>query len=206
MMADQSNAARIWALLRVRVRTMGFGPKEGAWDLLAMLPTVEDFPNPEQWRITSQRASRTGSGRPVTEEMRRARAAGSISVLRTFRNEQKALTFWMSLTPYATTADAQAKLRTIPESLLVKPFWKVLEHTEDSAPPLVAERSLRYRETVRGPRGRVATTTIVAGTVGELVFVMDFSAARSSSWSTVDIDSMSVAQVLRLRDLADKSE
>jgi hypothetical protein len=177
---------------------MGFGPKEG-WAVLAALPAAAEIGG-DGWRITAQRASRVVALPPKSDAAVRARAAKKVGVWRSYRNDRKSQTLWIGLTPFVSRSDAQAELARLPENLLRKPFWKSFNEETGSADGIGADTSMSYSEESQGPRGRHATTTLIAGTVGSILIVLDFSTSQAA-WDPTQISAIATAQFGRAREL-----
>jgi hypothetical protein len=108
----------------------------------------------------------------------------------------------MLLIPYASETDAVTRLVHVPDDLLHKPFWKLIEQYTDRGDPIVgADRSIRYRERSKHSSGRESATTIAAGTIGEMLFVMDFSAGGGAEWPTASVDTIISKQVHKLKSV-----
>jgi hypothetical protein len=197
------NVSKIWMLIRVRVATLGFGPKEG-WVLLSALPSATQIGSGD-WRVAAQQAYRVLALRPKREACVRARAARNVTVWRSYRNEVASQSIWIRLIPFVSASDAQSELARLPDSLLRKPFWKLIRSNTDSADDFGADTGLRYSEVARGPRGREVTTTILAGTVSSMLVVLDFS-TTNVAWEEPHIASIAIDQMERTRALLSASD
>lgn len=88
--------------------------------LFAALLSTDDV-GPEGWKMTSpDKAYRLGVGFKKSEESKRARAVGSVSVRRGLRNADARESVVVSIAPYASVEDAQTRLPSVGDRMVYR--------------------------------------------------------------------------------------
>ena len=103
---------------RERVGLVGSRVRRRAADAeFASVLSVADLPG-SGWRMTDERAWRTGRVGDDTEWSRRARDAGLLTAWRSFELDQAGRWLWVQVTPFVSDADAASALRAVPGRFL----------------------------------------------------------------------------------------
>jgi hypothetical protein len=184
-------------VIRLFIGTLGRKP--GQDRLLAMLLQSSDLPRGD-WRVANQRTHRTGAGRASTNEVRRARKEKSITAWRCIMSDSARRSLSSSVTPYATSSDAESSLRQLIPRLIRKPFSKLNisgERIVDGREVPGLPDALIYEEQTAGPNGP-GGTRIVAGTIEKILFVMDFS-SLGELWPWDEVTSITALQVAKIQ-------
>lgn len=177
--------SRMFALIRVVFSQVGSHPLKGP--LFAMLLERADLPDAD-WKVTYERAFDTGAGTSQTDEVRRARADGSITVVRRLRSDGENRTLVLYLVPFASSDDARSYLPKSVGRMLRKPFSKVRVTQDDFVDLHELSESadvMAYELQYVGPNG-MGGERIIVRAIGKLVLIMNFVAAGELwSWDEV---------------------
>jgi hypothetical protein len=179
--------SRALAVLRIMLSSVG---RSRVGEPVRALLLDESDLRRDQWKRSKEHTYAVGAGRPLSDEARRARKEGKVSVLRSFQKDNPKEIVWTSLTPYASPADAQAVLPGLVASMVRNPRTDFTitssQVMEDKNPGSLAE-SVVYEEQFESKDG-IDTTVILAGAVGDYVVVINFTAYGGPySWEEVNM-------------------
>jgi hypothetical protein len=196
--AWKEHVSGVFSISRVVFAQVGVSSEKDR--LGSILLDNSDLPE-DRWHVSDERAYRTGAGRSPTEQIRRARKIGSVTVVRRLKNDSSSRLLSLALIPLASEADALAYL---PESIaraVRKPFSKVTESGEGfvdgpsvSTLPNAMFYELRYSDPERNGGER-----IVVGVIDRYLVNFNFR-DTSELWPWVEIAAISNLQVAKLQE------
>lgn len=176
------------------------GRKRGTDALLSVLLNLNDLSG--EWRMTHERAFRTGAGRDRTPEIQRARAIGSITARRAFTGSSGQRSIAASIALYASPSDAVLSAETIVSRLIRQPFSDV--RASQSRNLDVGELGVKglvvaYEESfIRlGKNGRV---NLLSGAVDRAAWSIDFSALEDT-WNWGEMLPIATRQIEKIHSL-----
>lgn len=158
------------------------GPKPGARRNKALLLVPADLG--EDWRVVAERSWRSGTGGSAAAQ--RARAAGSVTVWRSFRTRDRSGWVWCQVTPLAGEQDASETLSKLGERFLRNPRAKVsLSSQRQVEPPHIpgADQLWACEQQTTGKAG-AGSSLLLGVRVGSVVAVLAASGS-AASWPLV---------------------
>jgi hypothetical protein len=181
---------------RFRFVRAQIGPKPGGAAILARLLSGDDLPG-GPWRRIDQRTWRTGvtSSTPWGD---RARAAGSVTAWRSFRDQARGRWLWLQVMPLASAQDARTAVDAVGDMQIRNLPARARLVTENDAgvEPFAGASKVWSREYhADGPDGP-GTTLMLAGAVGDYVMVV--SASGRPAWDWPSVSDLAAAQARRL--------
>jgi hypothetical protein len=189
--------SKTFAITRV---VLAQGGVNSAKDRLGpLLLDTSDLPD-DGWSVSDERAYRTGAGRTPTEQIRRARKMGSVTVIRRLKSDSSSRMLSLALIPLASEADAVDSVRDSITRAIRKPFSDIEETSEGFVEgpivpmlPNAMLYELRYVKPELGGGER-----IVAGVIDHFVIQLNFRDPRAM-WPWSDVAAISTLQVDKLQ-------
>jgi len=182
------------------------GPKAARHESLSMLLEPSQLPG-AGWTLLDQRSWRTGFTSKPSEAARRARHARRFSAIRSFELAAASRWVWVEVMPFATAADAEAALPSLPTLFVSNPRAKVTVTGERRLEPdeiaEMADYPFVYEQTTSGEHGPSASR-YAAGTVRHVVFIVATS-AFGEGWSWTEVASVAASQVAGIRNVIEVS-
>lgn len=169
------------------------GPKPGGRDLLARLLSADDLPG-GMWRRVDQRTWRTGVS-ASTPWGDRAREAGSVTALRSFRDPARRRRVWLQVMPLASAADARTALGDVGGLALRNPWAGTVDESDVDMEPFAGASAVWAHEYHTTGPGSGGTTLMLAGAVEEFVVIVT---AIGQSWEWPSVSDLATLQARRL--------
>jgi hypothetical protein len=194
-----SSIARSLAVLRIMFSSIG--RSRAGKPVRALLLDETDLPS-GQWVRSKEHTYAVGAGRPLSDEARRARKEGNVSVFRSFKKENPKEIVWTSLTPYASPADAQRVLPGLVSSMVRNPradFSTTSSKVIDDRTPGSQGNSVVYEEEFESRDGP-GTTVILGGAVENYLVVLNFT-AYGQPYAREEVDVFFTRQVEKVRSV-----
>jgi len=198
---ERNRLASLWYLLCVGLSSIGHAQQPDGGVRRALL-SLDEFKY-EGWTQSHEIATRVGAGRRQTDETRRARKVGGVSVIRVFRSDPESREEFSScITPFATSADAQSFYPKVPSRIIYKPFGRYeLLSKESYYDDLIEElpHALVHQvlyEISNGPR----FSTLVGGAVGRYTVDLRFH-RPDAPWPPEEMRAFGTAQALKMRNM-----
>ena len=182
----------------VRMFLGSLGKQPGRESVLSMLIDSNEFPSAD-WVMTHERTFRTGAGRNMTDQLTHAREAGSITARRGFSNGGHKRTVTTSVVPYVSALDARAMVPKTVDQLIRKPFSRMKStrsNVVENAKTDRVQADLVYEEQFQS-RQRSVGMKLLAGSVGEIVWILNF-AALEDWWTWDELEPIAASQVRRI--------
>jgi hypothetical protein len=171
---------------RLGFLTARLGRSPAKRDALARLLRAGDLPG-AGWKPMSQRTWPTGAKGPRTEWAARARAAGSLTVWRSFQNRSVRQWLWLQIVPLLSIADAHAEFKQIRERGLRHQGARVRVQSEKDVaidPFPGASKIWAHEQQIVGLAGPGVNKLLVVA-VGSNVIVACSSGAPVVNWQAM---------------------
>ena len=163
-----------------------------------MVLEVAQLPG-DRWIVLDQRSWRTGVSGIQTEEVIRAREAGSWSWLRSFQQSEPERWLWLQVVPFASSADAHAAIASVRSALLPNPRAKVSVEREGvlDGSTVGLPHPWVFEQQTKGPSG-VSNALYVADTEETVLYVVACS-SLDGGWEWPEVGDLAALQSERIR-------
>ena len=176
------------------------GPKPGSRAHLARLLSGDDLPG-GTWRRIDQRTWRTGvtSSTPWGD---RARATGSVTAWRSFRDQAGGRWLWLQVTPLASAEDASTAVDEVGSVLLRNPraTARLVSEKDVDIEPFTGASKVWAHEYCTEGRDSPGTSLLLAGAVD--VFVIAVAASGQPAWDWQSVSDLAALQAGRFAEEA----
>lgn len=183
---------------RLRFMWAQIGHKPGGARLQARLLSGDDLPG-GHWRQIDQRTWRTGvTSRTAWGD--RARAEGSVTAWRSFRDQATGRWLWLQVMPLASAQDARTAVDEVGDVQVrnLRATVRLVAEKDAGIDPFAGAGKIWSREYhTDGPDGP-GTTFMLAGAVDEFVVVV--SASGQPAWDWPSVSGLAASQARRLTE------
>jgi hypothetical protein len=166
----------------------------------SMLVELSDLPGSD-WRVTGNRAWRTGLFGKPSEIWQRARVAGKFTATRTFHQPTIPRWLMVKVTPVASIEDAEEVVPVL-MSLSMPNFAAKITVTGEESVPNVSVEGLTnpwvYEQLTDGMAEGPTASRYVAGHIDQVAFLIECSGFREG-WPWDDVIAVAGKQVARIQ-------